>query len=146
MDSLYPCSTIVKGYIGKSQGRKGKDFPMEPKFGHSLLIKNFCHNFSGMEAQSSQIRCSGNLRPAKLDWRVTGWFRKDLLGKVITPMQWSNQCHPVNEERMPCGCHHCCITLSGIGGQIRDSAGNGTTPVVTMRIADFINNVVATRR
>ena len=134
MDSLYPCSTIVKGDIGKSRGRKGKDFPMESKFGHSLLIKSAIQSIPG------------NLRPAKLDWRVTGWFRKDLLGKVITPMQWSNLCHPVNEERMQCGCDHCCITLSGIGGQIRDSAGNGTTPVVTMRIADFINNVVATRR
>jgi len=36
----------------------------------------------------------------------------------------------------------------GIGGQIRDSwgAGDETTSVVTIRIADFINNVVATRR
>ena len=38
------------------------------------------------------------------------------------------------------------MTLEGIGGQIRDSAEDGTTSVVTMRIADFINNVVAVRR
>jgi len=34
----------------------------------------------------------------------------------------------------------------GIGGQIRDNAGEGTTSVVSMRIAAFINHVVATRR
>jgi len=36
----------------------------------------------------------------------------------------------------------------GIGGQIRDNwrKGDGTTSVETIRIADFINNVVATRR
>ena len=40
------------------------------------------------------------------------------------------------------------ITLKGIGGQIRDnwSAEDKTTSVATIRIADFINNVVATRR
>ena len=40
------------------------------------------------------------------------------------------------------------ITLKGIGGQIRDnwSAKDKTTSVATIRIADFINNVVATRR
>ena len=38
------------------------------------------------------------------------------------------------------------LTLEGIGGQIRDSAEEGTTSVVTTRIADFINNVVAARR
>ena len=38
------------------------------------------------------------------------------------------------------------MTLEGIGGQIRDSAEDGTTSVATMRIADFINNVVAVRR
>ena len=38
------------------------------------------------------------------------------------------------------------LTLEGIGGQIRDSAEEGTTSVVTMRIADFINNIVAARR
>ena len=41
-------------------------------------------------------------------------------------------------------------TLSGIGGQIRDTwesaSGDEVSPVVTIRIADFINNVVATRR
>ena len=39
-------------------------------------------------------------------------------------------------------------TLKGIGGQVKDSwtEGDGTTSVVTIRIADFINNVVATRR
>jgi len=34
----------------------------------------------------------------------------------------------------------------GIGGQIRDSAEDGTTRVATTRIAEFINNVVAARR
>jgi len=36
----------------------------------------------------------------------------------------------------------------GIGGQVQDSwtEGDGTTSVVTIRIADFINNVVAKRR
>ena len=40
------------------------------------------------------------------------------------------------------------ITLKGIGGQIREnwSAKDKTTSVATIRIADFINNVVATRR
>ena len=40
------------------------------------------------------------------------------------------------------------LTFEGIGGQIRDSwgAGDETTAVATIRIADFINNVVATRR
>ena len=37
------------------------------------------------------------------------------------------------------------LTLEGIGGQIRDSAEEGTTSVVTTRIADFINNIVAAR-
>ena len=42
--------------------------------------------------------------------------------------------------------HICCH--KGIGGQIRDNwrKGDGTTSVETIRIADFINNVVATRR
>ena len=39
---------------------------------------------------------------------------------------------------------------TGIGGQIRDTwesvSGDEVSPVVTIRIADFINNVVATRR
>ena len=40
------------------------------------------------------------------------------------------------------------VTLSGIGGQIKEDwkEGDGTTSAVTIRIADFINNVVATRR
>ena len=38
--------------------------------------------------------------------------------------------------------------FEGIGGQLKDSwvAGDGTTSVDSIRIADFINNVVATRR
>ena len=42
---------------------------------------------------------------------------------------------------------HICFH-KGIGGQIRDNwrKGDGTTSVQTIRIADFINNVVATRR
>ena len=42
---------------------------------------------------------------------------------------------------------HICFH-KGIGGQIRDNwrKGDGTTSVETIRIADFINNVVATRR
>ena len=40
------------------------------------------------------------------------------------------------------------FTLEGIGGQIKENweEGDGTTSAVTIRIADFINNVVATRR
>ena len=40
------------------------------------------------------------------------------------------------------------VTLSGIGGQIKEDwkEGDGTTSAVTIRIADFINKVVATRR
>ena len=40
------------------------------------------------------------------------------------------------------------VTLVGIGGKIIDSwkEGDGTTSVATIRIADFINKVVATRR
>ena len=39
-------------------------------------------------------------------------------------------------------------SLVGIGGHIIDSwkEGDGTRSVSTIRIADFINNVVATRR